>query len=238
MRFRNPSQVQRLRELLEPDVYGPEEVALAEYYEEDAEHKLENSDERERYYGRHVVWLGVPGKMIEIDPEYTTAISGNCFEAEKLAAVANAVASRELVVFDAAYGVVGVVDAIDIGESQYEYLEEESVMERSYTSGSEIIDEYLMLRSRREIPVNSRAEQMIEQLRARRSGDFGKLTYVVRDGNHRVFGAILGGEYKIWMILAANQFQDVEQWRKLAAQGVRPRTPREAFLARISGELE
>jgi hypothetical protein len=35
----------------------------------------------------------------------------------------------------------------------------------------------------------------------------------VRDGNHRVFGAVLGGEPFVWLILEENQKQDLDDQR-------------------------
>lgn len=43
--------------------------------------------------------------------------------------------------------------------------------------------------------------------------DVGKLLYRVRDGNHRVFGALLGGENKVWMKLDKNMLQDMREYR-------------------------
>lgn len=53
-------------------------------------------------------------------------------------------------------------------------------------------------------------------------GDIGKLLFTVRDGNHRVFGALIAGERHVWMHLSDNDVQDVREWRR----------DREAYLAR------
>ena len=52
--------------------------------------------------------------------------------------------------------------------------------------------------------------------------DIGKLLFTVRDGNHRVFGALIAGERHVWMHLSDNDVQDVREWRR----------DREAYLAR------
>ena len=52
--------------------------------------------------------------------------------------------------------------------------------------------------------------------------DIGKLLFTVRDGNHRVFGALIAGERHVWMHLSDNDVQDVSEWRR----------NREAYLAR------
>jgi phage protein U len=43
--------------------------------------------------------------------------------------------------------------------------------------------------------------------------DIGKFLYQIRDGNHRVFGALIAGEKKVWMHLMANRLQDVTEYR-------------------------
>lgn len=53
--------------------------------------------------------------------------------------------------------------------------------------------------------------------------DLGKLLFTVRDGNHRVFGALIAGERHVWMHLSDNDVQDVREWQR----------DRRAFLARF-----
>lgn len=209
IRVHNPSQLDQLRYFSEGcDGY------FDDFYADDPDQKLADSDEEDRYYGRRVVWLGRPGRMVKIDPDYTVGIEGNIFDAAKLSAVADRVASRELVVFDAGYGTVGLVTPDDIGESLDAFSRDEVAIERPLTSGSEAVDEYLLLRARREASVNTRAERAAEELYTRKSGDLGKCVYTVRDGNHRVFGALLGGETSVWIILSDNQYQEVVSWRR------------------------
>lgn len=45
-------------------------------------------------------------------------------------------------------------------------------------------------------------------------GDLGKLLFHVRDGNHRTFGALIGGERRVWANLDSNQLEDVRAWRR------------------------
>lgn len=45
-------------------------------------------------------------------------------------------------------------------------------------------------------------------------GDIGKLLFTVRDGNHRVFGALIAGERHVWMHLSDNDVQNVREWRR------------------------
>lgn len=44
--------------------------------------------------------------------------------------------------------------------------------------------------------------------------DIGKLRFQIRDGNHRVFGALLGGETKVWIHLTPNLLQEVGEYRE------------------------
>jgi hypothetical protein len=231
MRRVNPSSTENLRETSEHGRGGD----LTAFYEEDAEEKLAEADPASVYRGRHVIWLGIPGRMIEIDRDYVTAMIGNVFYPLKLRAVVDAVEARELVVFDAAYGTVQMVTPIDVGESQDAFDRYESDMERPYTTGDEEADDYLLALARGEVRPDQDLTDYVEQLQRQKKGDLGKLTYTVRDGNHRVFGAILGGETKIWMIVAANQLQDVEQLRK---SGRPVRTKYDRLLAEISERLE
>lgn len=48
--------------------------------------------------------------------------------------------------------------------------------------------------------------------------DLGKLLFRVRDGNHRTFGALLGGETEVWMHLTTPQLRDVKEYRDYASK--------------------
>ena len=43
--------------------------------------------------------------------------------------------------------------------------------------------------------------------------DVGKLLYTIRDGNHRTFGALIGGEQRVWISLMKDQLADVMAYR-------------------------
>lgn len=43
------------------------------------------------------------------------------------------------------------------------------------------------------------------------SGDLGKISVQIRDGNHRAFGAFAAGEPYVWVMLSDNQMQDINQ---------------------------
>jgi hypothetical protein len=53
--------------------------------------------------------------------------------------------------------------------------------------------------------------------------DIGKLLYTIRDGNHRTFGALIGGETRVWINLYDNTFQYVKEWRAMKG-GVKAKT--------------
>ncbi len=44
--------------------------------------------------------------------------------------------------------------------------------------------------------------------------DVGKLLFTVRNGNHRIFGALIGGERRVWMGLTPNMMQEIRDCRK------------------------
>ena len=134
-------------------------------------------------HGRKVVWVGGHGRMIQIDPDYVVAIQGNQFDLVKLAAVAEAV--RE--------GLGPTADGKPVFGVGY--------------GTAMLIDEAVL-----EIPFGAE-EDKFPLDRPLDEQDLGKLLYTVRDGNHRTFGALIGGETKVWMALGANQLQDVIEWR-------------------------
>lgn len=152
-----------------------------------------------------VRWPGSRGELVPVDARYAYPISGNIFDGEKLGAVAGEVGARSWrnpVVLRPGYGLFGVVDRQDIQES-IQYAGDE--LGQPYTTGDEELDAYLA-----QPDDYTRAEARAFELRLRRAeregaGDFGALTVQVRDGNHRTFGAILGGEDPVWVRIMDNQ---------------------------------
>lgn len=43
--------------------------------------------------------------------------------------------------------------------------------------------------------------------------DVGKLLYTIRDGNHRTFGALIGGETRVWIAPMREQLREVQNYR-------------------------
>lgn len=135
-------------------------------------------------HGSRVEWVGYKGKLIRIDPEYTRSIEGNIFDREKLSAISKSV--------------------MEAGRARREH----PVLFVGYGSVSLIDDtaikedqDYFKYREiKPDRPLDDR--------------DKGKLMYTIRDGNHRVFGSLIGGERDVWIHLAANDLQSVDEYRE------------------------
>lgn len=136
-------------------------------------------------YGRKVTWVGTTDKMIKVDPDYVRCIEGNTFFPEKLGAVAEAVR-------DSTANTEDGKPVFYVGYGTVRLIDKDIVEE-----DQQYFDDNGVPPDR---PLDER--------------DIGKLLYTMRDGNHRVFGALIGGEKHVWMNLADNQLQDVNEWRK------------------------
>lgn len=151
---------------------------------------LEDVHEEDVRHGRRVHWIGTDGAVVRVDVTRVLPLYGNQFDIDKLDAVAQTVASSGAntsdgkPIFEMGYGTVQIITEDDVRESQAHADEEH---------------------------VDSHFEWQSEPLT---DADVGQILYTVRDGNHRVFGAIIGGEKNVWMRLYANQLQDVKEWRK------------------------
>ena len=56
-----------------------------------------------------------------------------------------------------------------------------------------------------------RLEKELKEAEREGQGDFGALAVQVRDGNHRTFGAAIGGEDVVWIRLYDNQLQSLRE---------------------------
>ena len=183
----------------------------------------------EVHWGRNVGWPGTPREMVSVDPDYAFPIEGNLFDWDKLASVAEGIRSAPgRVTLRPGYGEFFVINRGDIAESlQYG---EDQTLGRSYTTGDEELDAYLMdpedaISDRDFLAVGERGyktalarfEKELRQAERNQDGDFGELAVQVRDGNHRTFGAILAGEPVVWLTISRNQLQDLDdpdsQWK-------------------------
>lgn len=184
----------------------PREPELDEFYPQSAEGTVEIYSNRHLYQGRKVLWPGTPGQMVRVYPEYMRNIEGNIFTPAKLKAVAKAVhEAQDPIVFHPPYGTMQKINRTVIEESiQYED-------DNPLSTGDEEADEYLKDPSEFGTEEQREMEALIAELEEEKSGDFGAWIATIRDGNHRAFGAIIGGEPFIWMKLSANEMQDVEE---------------------------
>jgi hypothetical protein len=191
------------------------------YYPASASGELaEDVGDAELYAGRDVVWIGSPGRMVRVDPAYVRHIEGNIFYGDKLAAVVAGIrAAEDRVPFVAPYGQATKIGLQDIAESQ-EYWEDEG-LDRPLTTGDEDVDAYLVdaagyldhFGEPGDEEYEEAKQEMDEAVAAleKGDGDFGEWTFVVRDGNHRAFGALIAGEPYVWMILTDNDYQDLRE---------------------------
>ncbi len=218
------------------------QVELEEFYPQTARGETPVYAGEKVHRGQRVGWAGTPGELFEVDSDYAYPIEGNIFDYRKLAAVAGSGSQRP--VFRPGYGIFSVVDADDIRES-LEYGV--TGYGRPYTTGDEELDYFLTFPDyaieerdgvspgeRGYKAAKTRFERELRAAERRGDGDFGALTVQVRDGNHRTFGAIIGGESTVWVQIYGNQLQDLQnpelqypRIRRLRKElGIRPRRRR------------
>jgi hypothetical protein len=178
--------------------------------------------------GRGVTWWVEPGEAVWIEAKYLRPIFGNIFSADKLGAVARAVrrgaATSSPVDFYAPYGQISLIGPGEVENSiQYAEWEPGPVL----TTGDEELDRWLadpdqyvrdvasvrFLHGDKEY-MASLAQEMNERLQRAvraRSGDLGGWMASVRDGNHRTFGSVLGGEERVAVRLYDNDVQRLQE---------------------------
>lgn len=159
------------------------------------------------------LWAGYPGRTRVVDARRVSVLVGNIFEPEKMAAVCQAILDPPEVgalLFVAPLAHVGLVDLSDVRDSLDSHkrgvLFEEMGLTRPFTTGDIELDAYLQRPddvldeetyedepgSRDE--VKEGYEARIEEALRARAGDLGHPWVRLRDGHHRVFGAIAAGE--------------------------------------------
>lgn len=163
--------------------------------------------------GENVRWWVEPGSAVWIDAKYVRPIDGNIFYPEKLGAIARAVRQNpgEKIPFYAGYGQIKRLELSDIVES-IEYAQWQ--VGEPYTTGNPDLDKWIV--AKEEGDTSDYDDEEIEDLEARlteaienEEGDIGKWSATVRDGNHRVFGAILGGESRVAIRIYDNDVQEI-----------------------------
>ncbi len=208
------------------------ERSFADFYPKSASGELQPNLGWIPLRDRGVRWLVEPGSAVWIESRYLRPMSGNIFDEDKLGAVAKAVQqarrSGEPVPMYAGYGQVHRLTAEWIAES---LAYDNSGDGPPFTTGDRDLDEWLVRRYNRENSDPEENEEMEVHLAAAEAagqGDLGKWTASVRDGNHRTFGAVLGGEERVAIRLYDNDEQDL---RELAAtRFVSPDGRRQAWM--------
>lgn len=198
---------------------------LRDFYPKSASRDLEKYLGWISMNGEGVEWFVEPGSAVWIESRYVRPISGNIFDEHKLGAVAKAVRQaarrRERVPMYAGYGQVHRLTPEWISES-LAYRDDDSG--EPFTTGDRALDDWLVRRYNRENDDEDENREMEERLAEavqEQSGDLGKWTATVRDGNHRTFGAILGGEERVAIRLYDNDEQALRELAKRGFQGPR-----------------
>lgn len=216
----NPGHLSSLEALVDDVSDCPD---LLELFEEDFPKSARNQLKKHRtdklYYGRNVIWIGEYGRMIRANAEYLQHISGNIFDPCKLASIAEAI--KELphrVMFHSGYCEISVVELIDVKESiEYDDEDSDEPIDRSLTTGSEELDEYLVdpdsVLDGYDNPEEAKIglDEELQEALKNDEGDLGSLVIQVRDGNHRAFGAMLSGEPYVYLLVSDNQMKDLKE---------------------------
>lgn len=192
-----------------------------EYYPKSAAGELRPSYGWTEMIGEGVRWQVEPGSAVWIESRYLRPIAGNIFDEHKLGAVAKAVKQarreeRSTIAMMAGYGQIHRLDPEWIAESQA--YRDDNIGD-PFTTGDRQLDEWLVRRYNRENDDEEENQEMEERLAeavASNQGDLGQWTATVRDGNHRTFGAVLGGEQKVAIRLYDN---DEQELRELCREG-------------------
>lgn len=181
-------------------------------YPESARGTLRVTPADRLYHGRNVIWRGTEGEMIRMGKDYLRPMDGNIWDPCKLAGIAAALQEwPEKVVLDPGYGTPSVIGLTDVKES-IEYEDEETL-----TTGDEELDRYLvdpdevLAEYEDEDEAREDLDERLQEAVDNDEGDLGAITFQVRNGNHRTFGALLAGEPYVWLIVDSNTQQDLER---------------------------
>lgn len=194
---------------------------LRDYYPKSAAGELRPYQGWTEMVGGGVRWQVEPGSAVWIESRYLRPISGNIFDEHKLGAVGKSVKQsrrKELptIAMMAGYGQVHRLDPEWIAESQA--YRDDNIGD-PFTTGDRQLDEWLVRRYNQENDdeeENQEMEELLAEAVASSQGDLGKWTATVRDGNHRTFGAVLGGEERVAVRLYDN---DEQELRELCKKG-------------------
>jgi len=183
-------------------------------------------DEESVYEGRHVSWVGTPGRMFRLRWNEVQATQGNPFDADKVGTYAELIREArygDRVFMDAPPAMVHFVGLDDVAESQEAErngeLFDSHGMTRPFTTGDDELDEFLVDPSlfleqyaadeddvaTIQADMTERAEEAV----ARCEGDLGRVVGYLRDGNHRAFAAQLAGEPDLWVQIRAHSPEEL-----------------------------
>ena len=205
--LRNPSHLQYIAALTESG-----SGSFEDYYPLSAAGEMDTRH-ASLYYGRNVIWDGYTGQMVRAYPKYIQHVSGNQFDADKLAAIVSGIdEAPDRVVLTAPYGNVNFIDPLDVKESieSMRHGDDEG-LDEPLSTGDDDLDEWLVDPERFDKGDQAHMKRLLKEAVRLKQGDLGKLACTIRDGNHRAFGALLAGEPYIWMIVEDNQMQDLHR---------------------------
>lgn len=197
---------------------------IEDFYPKSAKGELEHYLGWMPMRGRGVSWWVEEGRAVWISARYVRPMSGNIFYEDKLGAVARAVRSRttaDPIEFYASYGQISVIGPETVAES-ISYRDD--TPGDPYTTGDRDLDAWLCRKYEKEssLEEDEEMEPRLAEAVARGDGDLGKWAATTRDGNHRTFGAILGGEDRVAVRLYDNDEQDMREAVKRARAGRPP----------------
>jgi|GEM_PF-4160573 len=204
-----------------------------DFYPKSARGELEHYHGWMAMQGRGVRWWVEEGKAVWIDARYVRPMPGNIFYPDKLGAVARAVRTRtddHPIEFYASYGQISVIRPDDVAES---IAYRDDSLADPYTTADRRLDEWLVRKYERESSAeeDEEMEPVLEAAVAAGSGDLGKWGATTRDGNHRTFGAIMGGESRVAIRLYDNDEQDMREAVRRIVAGKLPQWSDDRMLA-------
>lgn len=207
--------------------------SLEDFYPKSASRELEPHQGWISMRDRGVRWFVEPGSAVWIESRYLRPIPGNIFDRHKLGAVAKAVKearrSGEPVPMYAGYGQVHRLTPEWIAES-LTYRDDDAGP--PFTTGDKELDDWLVRfnesgygdkRTGGDPEEDAEMKERLALAELHGQGDLGKWTATVRDGNHRTFGAVLGGEEKVAIRLYDNDEQDLREMSKTLFRSDDPR---------------
>jgi hypothetical protein len=196
-----------------------------EYYPPFEEGKSQLSNTQHHYHGRNVIWVAEEGQTLWVESNDIYPIQGNQFDYEKVNALMDRIEDAEDKIY--LYAPTGTATKIDesaIAQSRVDPEHDHNPL----TTGDEYLDQFLEddyygyfdhfkdgswdQENTEEVKDYNEYLQNVEQLQQAKkdqSGDFGRVIWQIRDGNHRAVGAIEAGETQIPVMIDDNQMDSI-----------------------------